>query len=144
METLAQTGTQAQDIVITVPSKPEYVGLARRIVAGMAQKGGLRADLIEDVKLAVGEACNNAILHGSPGGERDTVSIQCRMSDGQLIIEVKDQGRGFTMPRQKVRPPMALAEGGRGLVLIRMLMDEVSYRHSKGGGTLKMVKRLMA
>jgi anti-sigma regulatory factor (Ser/Thr protein kinase) len=88
------------------------------------------------VKLAMSEAITNAIEHGSNSASdivRITVAAQC----GALVFEVADSGR--FAPR--VMRGGAIAEGGRGLEFMRVMMDEVEVRPTRGGTLLRLTKR---
>ncbi|MCG4775201.1 ATP-binding protein, partial [Lawsonibacter sp. DFI.5.51] len=52
-----------EQTVMTFPAKPEYVGVVRLVVSGIANRMGYTYDEIEDIKIAVSEACGNAVQH---------------------------------------------------------------------------------
>lgn len=76
---------------ITIPAKPEYVGVARLVVAAFAGLLGFDDETVEDIKIAVSEACTNAIiqLHRQPHPRDTTVNIIPHTRDGDLIIDVE-------------------------------------------------------
>jgi len=95
----------------------------------------------EFVELALREALSNAMLHGNRGDASKLVHVRCRCDRG-LSVVVKDQGKGFDPNR--VPDPLAFenlgAEHGRGLHLMKLAMDEVSFE--RGGTEVHMRKKL--
>jgi anti-sigma regulatory factor (Ser/Thr protein kinase) len=100
---------------------------------------GLRDDGCFQVKLAMSEAVTNAILHGSDS-VRATVEITVRAETSRLVFEVSDEGRDPAT----VDPIERLDDGGRGLELVSMVMDEVQMTRRDGGTLLRFVKTLEA
>jgi len=104
-------------------------------------------DAIEDIKVAVGEACTNAIEHGCPSSPAaQVIMVCCDLKDEGLEITVKDPGKGFdpaTATRQHRQGTAVLTERGLGMLLIESLMDEVHFDSIPGNGTqVRMLKRL--
>ena len=93
------------------------------------------------VELALREALNNAVIHGNGMDPKKLVEIRCRCEQGKGVwLIVRDQGRGFdpsTVPNP-LTPQRLLAEHGRGIHLIKLLMDEVSFK--RGGSEVHMWK----
>lgn len=136
-------------IELTFPARAEYVGVARLTVSGIANRVGLAYDDIEDVKLAVAEACTNAVEHAYHTDETGSIHMCCSIMEDRLVIEVSDQGKSFPVEAlsgklQPIDPSMAiedLTEGGLGLYLIHTLMDEVQIS-GKNGFVISMTKYL--
>lgn len=108
---------------------------ARDWAAEVALDFGLPEDDHFQVKLAMSEAVTNAIIHGSCS-ERDGVRLVARVEQGQLVFEVVDPGAGAEAER-----PQRLAEGGRGLELVGLVMDEVELLRGQPGTVLRFAKR---
>jgi len=93
------------------------------------------------VELALREALNNAVIHGNGMDPNKLVEIRCRCERGKGVwLIVRDQGRGFdpsTVPNP-LTPQGLVAEHGRGIHLIKLLMDEVSFK--RGGSEVHMWK----
>jgi len=94
------------------------------------------------IELAFREALANAIVHGNRENPRKSVYVNCRCtSDGEVSLTIQDQGRGFdhdTVP-DPTSPDNQLRTHGRGIYLMRTLMDEVDYK--QGGSVVHMRKR---
>ncbi|KZE48425.1 anti-sigma B factor RsbW [Brevibacillus parabrevis] len=145
---MAQQKPLADRIRLTLPNQTDYLGVARLTVSGIANRMGFSYEEIEDIKLAVGEACTNAVKHAYKDKEESGfIHIECQVCSDRLCIEVSDQGVGFAeelLPEQ-LTPIYAgrnledLDEGGLGLYLIHTLMDEVVIR-SESGVMVSMTK----
>ena len=141
-------GNDAELIQLTLPSRVEYLGAARLLVSGVASRMGFTYEEIEDIKLAVGEACTNSIEHAY-GQEAGRLHLDCLIYRDRLTITVADQGKGFAVETVEDRlSPLAavtdeedLEEGGLGLYLIHALMDEVVL-HTASGVSISMTKYL--
>ncbi|WP_421617196.1 anti-sigma B factor RsbW [Brevibacillus sp. TJ4] len=144
-------GRKASDVELvqlTLPNRVEYLGVARLLVSGVAHRMGFTYDEIEDIKLAVGEACTNAVEHAYEQ-EEGRLNLECLVFPDRLTITVADQGKGFAVDTVgKQLAPLAaevdeddLEEGGLGLFLIHTLMDEVSF-HTASGVSVAMTKYL--
>jgi serine/threonine-protein kinase RsbW len=96
------------------------------------------------VGLAIREALNNAVIHGNRLDPVKLVQVQCRCEVGEGVsIVIKDQGRGFD-PTVIADPSVignVEAEHGRGILLMRWLMDEVSFEFGYRGTEVHMSKR---
>ncbi|MCW3059229.1 MAG: histidine kinase [Capsulimonas sp.] len=101
------------------------------------------ADLTDLIELAIGEACANAVEHGSPQGEENFFVLRCLIAvqTHLLIFEVLDEGTEFSLKENTPeKMPDLTAEGGRGLFLIRSIMDNVALEASGDGLTVRMIK----
>ena len=130
----------SDNISISIPTKSEYVSVARLTASVLANKIGFDIEEIEDIKVAVGEACNNAVLHGKCN---DTYDINFIVSENSFQIEVIDCGNGFKMDEYKAPDLENPKESGLGLFIMKSLMDEVEVKSSDGDGTyIKLIKNL--
>jgi serine/threonine-protein kinase RsbW len=132
----------AQEFVeLRIPSRAEWVALARLAAATVANRLRFSIEEIEDVKLAVAEACTAVIQYEGHG---EFIELSCEAQGDALRIRVRDGGRQAVL--SGVKDPIGFEEArvaGLGIFLIRTLMDEVSYDvHPKNGTELLMVKRL--
>lgn len=134
-------------IELKIPASAQWVRVVRLTVAGVASRLHFNVNDVEDIKLAVAEAVNNAILHAPVAPHREAmVSIVIESDENGLWISVSDQGRlpdGFNVEERALDPEDELPEGKLGLLLIRSLMDEVSHQSGSQVDTVvKMFKRL--
>jgi serine/threonine-protein kinase RsbW len=130
-------------VELRIPSKPEWVAVARLAVAAIANRLPFSVEEIEDLKLAIAEACTICIQQS---GGIQTIDILCEASSSQLRVEVRD-GRYRTWPEGGAkRPAMLAVEGeGLGIFLIQALMDNLEYNvDPQYGAELVMTKRVGA
>ena len=101
---------------------------------------GCAAEGESDVEIALREALANAIIHGNHENPRKHVYVRFRCEPDEVSFAVKDEGRGFDL--NKIADPTAPentgAVHGRGVYLMRALMDEV--RFEEGGVLVHMRK----
>ncbi len=122
-------------------SHPSSVQCARQAVRDALRDlpDQAQVDLIE---LAIGEACANAVEHGSPLGERNEFTLRClACDDTDLVFEVEDEGREFSPADLPLaRTPDLCSEGGRGLFLMKQIMDRVAVQKTAHGLSVRMTK----
>ncbi len=128
---------------LRIPSRAEWVALARLAAATVANRLSFSIEEIEDVKLAVAEACTAVIQHENHG---EFIQLTCEALSDSLRVRVHDSGRHGVHAGPSRRIDFEEARiAGLGVFLIRTLMDEVSYDiHPQLGTDLLMVKRLAA
>jgi serine/threonine-protein kinase RsbW len=115
--------------------------LGRLALSGITRMRPPSEETLNDLKLAVTEACTNSVRHayGENGG---TVDIIYELHDDRLVVEVSDDGGGFDPA--DVEETDALTEGGLGIAIIKALADEfeVGERADGSGSRLRFVKFL--
>jgi serine/threonine-protein kinase RsbW len=127
-------------IELEIPARPEYVALARLVVSSLASaRRDLTDDRVDDLKVAVSEACTNAIEAHHSAESDDSVIVRCVEHDDRLDVEIEDRGSGFDPEALPEHPPVTDPERlnferGLGIPLIRTLVDDVLIS-SSGEGT---------
>lgn len=141
--------TTEKSVTLTVPAMPEYVDLVRLTLYGIASKMKFSFEEIEDMKVAVSEACNNAVLHAYEG-EKGQIEVQYTSLGDQLIITVRDYGSSFAI-EESAEPPSLhgksineIQSGGLGLYLMQALMDHVEVLQDEGTVVRLTKKRIMS
>lgn len=140
------SGRDASTVELELPGRPEFLLVARLATSGVALRAGLNVDDIEDLKVAVAEACTNVINHAfedrTPPESR---RIQLRMTTkkGEITVEVEDEGLGFDPEElERGRRNGLEGEGGLGFGLMKELTDSIRIESAPGSGTrVIMVKR---
>jgi serine/threonine-protein kinase RsbW len=133
---------------LSFPAKPDYLLLARLALAGLARSLPLGAEELADLKLAVTEACGNAVRHAY-GGEDGSVGVEFVLGDKSLEVIVQDQGSGLEVPLpEQIVDPTPLTqpvEGGMGMAIIRAIVDELDVRSGENGkGTVVHMTKFLA
>ena len=122
---------------IKVPALPDYVAVVRLAVGGIVSRMNFTADQIEDIKVAVSEACTNAVQYAYPKTKKDCfVDIKIIQHNKAIEIIVTDTGVGFDPdhpPRRKLHDEDI--HMGLGLVFMRNLMEKVKISSRKNKGT---------
>ena len=112
---------------------------AREVITQYARE---EAELLE---LAIGEACANAVEHGSPRGDANVFILRCfvHTAHSALVFEVEDEGREFELTDMSLASlPDIYSEHGRGLFLINAIMDEVALLSTPRGLNIRMSKHV--
>ncbi len=129
---------------ITIPAATRYLTAVRRFVAIHAREAGFPEAEIERIKLAVDEACTNAIKHAYRGNERGLIDVIIRVTPKKFHLIVRDQGPGFDFRNYEApdiqRSIQHRKGGGYGIHLMRSLMDEVHFKRSKGFNEVHLIK----
>jgi serine/threonine-protein kinase RsbW len=129
-------------MTLSVPGKAEYVSTVRLAVSSLAAKSGFDIEAIEDIKVAVSEACSNILCHSNIGSEYIYL-VECTLHDNKFEVSVTDDGVGFDAENYKEPDPGCLQEGGLGIYIIKALMDDVRVTSGDGTGTvIRMTKNI--
>ena len=138
MEIQADLAKWTARTVIELPSTERDVSEAVRRFAAFVDT--LQTDPTTGFSLQVAfhEALSNAVEHGNKADPSKCVVAECTASDRMLSIRVTDEGDGFNPQVVAELATDRYRERGRGLFLIRSLMDEVTY--NERGNTISMVK----
>ncbi len=124
-------------IVMTVPAKPEYVGICRLALAGIARTTDMSPTTLADLKLALTEVVNNAVDHGAASAESD-VSVAFELAPTRIHVEVEDDGAGFDTELLKGPDPEAPSESGMGMMILRALVDDLAGAPRQGGRGMRV------
>lgn len=132
-------------VTLVIPARSEYLILARLALAGIAREVEMSDETLSDLKLAVTEACANAVAHAYGDGQ-GTVEVRFLVSPGSVTIEVQDDGERETPEVPATMPALegdALPESGMGLAIIQAIVDELEVEARDGAGTVvRLVKKL--
>ena len=140
---------EATDVAIElgIPARAEYVALARLVVSSLASsRRDIADDRIDDLKVAVSEACTNAIEAHRTSGAGGNVTVACIEYEDQLVVRISDQGEGLDPESLPKHPPVTDPERlnferGLGIPLIRTLVDDVEIDSSSSGTDIKLIMR---
>jgi len=134
----------ADRVSYTLDSTLETVNSAEETASRMAAEAGFGDEEIMKISMAVREAAVNAVLHGNAYDPAKKVILAFERTGRDLVITVRDQGRGLDM--SKVPDPLApenlMKTSGRGIFLIRSFMDVVEIHPTQTGTELKMIKHV--
>ena len=115
----------APDVSVTVAARPESVALVRQALAGMCEALDVPERVADDVRIAVTEACTNAVVHAYETDQGANVDVEASARGASLTVVVRDSGRG--MGRWSEAGGLGL-----GLPLIAALTENVEVRAGPG------------
>ncbi len=138
--------TQTETVQLVIPCRPEYVGVARLAVLGIASRLPFSYDEVEDVRLAVGEACSHAVERA--GIKPATIHITSHITrtlDGKVLtIKVKDDvsQADTAAPTEEARllEEAGVDQEGLGALLMEILVDEVTIEATPAGTSVLLTK----
>jgi serine/threonine-protein kinase RsbW len=116
------------DVRLTLPARPENVAVIRHVLGAFAEALRLPPDLVEDMRLAVTEACTNVVRHAYQDGYPGPIDVVIRPNGDRLDLIVSDQGQGLGPSADGAGP-------GLGLPLIAALADSVELQRLPSRGS---------
>jgi PAS domain S-box-containing protein len=120
---------------LEVSTDPTLLREVRHNLASWLRRGGASERDVEVAQMACHEACSNAIEHGLGFGA-GVFTIDARIENGKVVVEVHDGGRWVE------RTDGGVAHRGRGIALMKALMDDVELTHGDGGTRVRMERAL--
>ncbi|GAB4298941.1 MAG: anti-sigma F factor [Ignavibacteriaceae bacterium] len=120
---------------LEIRSDPNNLIIVEEFVHYFGKELGLDDEQLSGLLLAVTEATTNAIIHGNKKDPAKKVEIDAELINKQLIVRIKDEGKGFDPAKipDPTEPENILKDSGRGLYLIRVYMDDLSYKITPSG-----------
>ena len=113
---------------VRLPTDAKSVPLVRGLLREALRRLGVAEDGIEELVLALTEACSNVVQHA---GEHEEYQVDVAIDDRVCTISVIDQGTGFD--EDAPRSPRSQLDGGRGLLLMRALVDRLAFVQDSDG-----------
>jgi serine/threonine-protein kinase RsbW len=129
---------------LDVPSRPEYIAIVRLVVASVASaRRALADERVDDLKLAVSEACTNAIEANRAIRPEAPVHLEIWEAPDRLEVSIEDSGLGFDPDKLEFPPPITDPqrlnfERGLGIPLIRTLVDNALFIRRENGTSVRM------
>jgi serine/threonine-protein kinase RsbW len=108
----------------------------------LAREAGFDDDTSSQIAMVAREACINAILHGNKRDPAKKVQVNFELNDEALRISIADEGPGLdpdSIP-DPLAPENILRSSGRGIFLMRAIMDEVHFHQLDPGTEIEMIK----
>ena len=137
MYEVEKTGT------LSIPNDAQRIAETRTFVRSFLMDVEASEEDVFDILVAVEEAATNALRHGNKPAATGRIGIRCNYSVAQLVVQVIDDGGGFTYrPANYRHAPDPLAPGGRGLFLMNKLMDHVDVASTSRGTIVTMTRHL--
>ncbi len=128
--------TESPSVSLELDSRPETLTLVRGMLGGVGELLAVDPEMLDDLKTAVSEACNNVVLHAYPAGAGGSLTVQLYAHDPALAVVVCDDGCGI--PAEVFADDRGHGTGhaqGVGIPVIRALTEMSDFRTRTGGGT---------
>jgi len=127
--------------VIKVQSDPKYLSVIRIVTAKMAELYGLPESAIEDIKLAIDEACSNVIKHAYGGDTHQSILVRYKMTRKGFEVLIEDNGAKVQPESVEGRNLDDIRPGGLGVHFIKRAFDIFQFdRKKKKGNRLRLVR----
>lgn len=139
-------GADQPHVQLVIGSQFENIELVQVVVEESLRKLELDEETAHSISLAVREAVANAIKHGNQQNPDKSVEIDFGVDEGEVVIEVSDQGAGFDPERVRdpLEPDNLLRPNGRGLLFMNSFMDDIGYSFKPEGGTKVTLRKRLA
>lgn len=126
---------------LSLPRDEASVPLTRRLIAQALEIVGVEADIISDVEIALSEACANVLRHAKVG---ELYEVRAGFDEDRAFLQIIDQGEGFDPETSAPEGELVAdeSESGRGVMLMRALMDKVRFETMEDGNSVILEKRL--
>jgi serine/threonine-protein kinase RsbW len=128
-------------LTLELPRDALSVPVVRRLLGQSMHLLGVQAQVVADVELALTEACTNVIDHSGDGEGYD---VRARIDGARLHLEVIDRGVEFNREHAGLLPPDDDAEGGRGILLMRALVDRLEFTPAPEDGVVVHLEKQLA
>jgi serine/threonine-protein kinase RsbW len=127
-----------------LPREASSVPVVRRLCRSSLRALGIEEECLADLELAVTEACTNVLRHAT--GATDEYEVEVKTTGSTCALRVTDAGAGFTPATGLVDPAVmdaSLAEGGRGIHLMRVLVDDLRFVSDGSSGTVVHLEKTL-
>jgi len=128
----------------TIPSKLDQLKCVEKLTAEASERMHLSEDQMDNLAIAVTEAVGNAIVHGNKKDPHKKVVIKYVLNPESIHVSVTDQGGGFDPDKiaNPLDPVNLMKESGRGIFILKQLMDEVTFDFSDRGTTIHLILKI--
>ena len=139
---LASSEAVLETVDLRLPSSLETVDQIEQAMDGLARRAGFEEDDACNIAMAIREAAINASKHGNGFKADKSVGVQLQRTPRAIIARIADQGPGMdpaAIP-DPLDPANLLRASGRGVFLMRAIMDEVHFRQLEPGTEVTLIK----
>jgi len=123
-------------IELVLPAVPASVAMARGVLHAAAERAGFRTADYHELAVAVSEAMTNAVVHAGA----TVLTVRYQVAEDEVVAEVEDDGTGFDTAVLE-RSYVPGDQSGRGMLLMRSLVDALQCTSGPGGTIVRLVKR---
>ena len=132
-----------ESVNITIPSHPKYLSVVRKMTGAVGQLYGLPEPDLEDIKLAIDEACSNVIKHAYGGDATKKIFVKYTVTKKLFKVIIEDSGMKAQIEFMQGRSLNDVRPGGLGIHFIRRVFDGFRFdEHKKKGNRLILSRTL--
>jgi len=128
----------ASEIRLKIPCSNEFAAIVRLQAEAIARRVDFSEEEVYDIITAVGEVCDNSIEHSH---SEQGIDVEYSIRENEFRVEVRDYGTGFDPTGKGDLPPDMFSEDGRGIFLMKNLMDKVEIDSQIGKGTRIVMRK---
>ncbi len=124
------------ELELAFPPRPEYVSTARHTVAALARLHDLSDEVVEDIKLAVSEACTSAVVASSREGSAVPVRVAAFVEGSTMVIEVQEAGEirpGSANGDSEIQTDEGPFQPALSMPVLQGLVEDVEIIHKDDG-----------
>ncbi|MFG2087414.1 MULTISPECIES: ATP-binding protein [unclassified Spirillospora] len=123
---------------LSLPREALTIPVIRRVVGDALRGLGVSDDCVDDVLVATSEACTNVVQHARAAGE---YKVTGHVDEGVCVLKIMDRGRG---PRPAPEDRGVMSESGRGIRIMRALVDDLDIDTSPDRGTVVHLRKRLS
>ena len=128
------------DVSVCLPKEAETVSLIRSVVKHALETFGVASDCVDDIALALSEACNNVVDHAEPDDEYE---VRLQVDEDHCSISVRNTGEGFDAAGLIDVMPNPRSPRGRGVAIMHAVMDQVAFLSEPEAGTIVHLTKVL-
>jgi serine/threonine-protein kinase RsbW len=121
-------------VELDIPPRTAYVRVVRLALSSLARQAGLDEEKVDDLKIAISEACANAVIANEEAGSDEPVSISWKDEDDCLTIEVSDRGASDHLAASPFDSQDLSSRLSMSVALLQSLVDGCEFLPRDGGG----------
>jgi serine/threonine-protein kinase RsbW len=135
---------RSPDYQLVIPSLLEKLSEVEELTEKVAELHDISEDDKDNLAIAITELTNNAIIHGNKFDHQKKVTISFYFDHNEISVYIKDQGPGFDPMKigNPLDPENLLKESGRGIFILKSIMDDVQFQVSDSGTEVKILKKI--
>ena len=135
---------KAKTFTLEIESDTKYLSKVERLSDEVAKYVHMDESDGDDLGIVTTELVNNAIHHGNKNNPEKKVKVSFSVNQDRLELRIKDEGNGFSPDKLKdpLAPENLMNESGRGIFLIRALMDSLEFKFYDSGTETIVTKNL--
>ena len=120
---------------VSIPSDRSNIKLVEAFILDIHDAMQLEESVLDRIMISISEVVNNGIIHGNQSDPGKHVFVGCDCYDDRLEFVIRDEGHGFRP--EEIPDPLhdsnILKEGGRGVLIVRSMMDSVHFEQTEEG-----------